>query len=63
MTYDFLRLPILALLGVIVFNEPLNSAMMLGGLCILIACWINFQPAKPAPARPTENSNPTSHGL
>lgn len=63
MTYDFLRLPILALLGVIVFNEPLNSAMMLGGLCILIACWINFQSAKAAPARPTENSNPSSHGL
>lgn len=62
-TYDYFRLPVLATLGVFLFNDPLNTAMILGGLCILLACWINFQATQPAPARSPKNHSACSHDV
>jgi drug/metabolite transporter (DMT)-like permease len=51
MPIDFLRLPLIAVVGMVLFDEPLEAPVLIGGLVILIANWINirFGDAKPRP--------------
>lgn len=47
-TIDFSRLPVMALAGMLIFGEPLNSLVFLGGGLILLANWINIRAANRA---------------
>lgn len=40
-TLDFLRLPLIGLAGVMLYQEPLSSGLMLGGLCMLLGNVVN----------------------
>ncbi len=40
---DFLRLPIIALVGAVFYGEPLSVALVLGGAVILLANWNNIR--------------------
>lgn len=40
---DFLRLPVIALVGWLVYQEPLELAVAAGGAVILLANWINLR--------------------
>lgn len=40
---DFLRLPIIALVGALIYDEALSPALVLGGAVILAANWINIR--------------------
>lgn len=40
-TLDFLRLPLIGLAGVYLYQEPLSSGLLLGGLCMLLGNIIN----------------------
>ncbi|MGP3697117.1 DMT family transporter [Rhodobacter sp. NSM] len=42
-TVDFLRLPVFAMLGMILFSEPLDAMVILGGGIILAANWISIR--------------------
>jgi drug/metabolite transporter (DMT)-like permease len=44
-TVDFLRLPVFAILGMILFSEPLDAMVILGGGIILAANWISIRAA------------------
>ncbi|WP_413701536.1 DMT family transporter [Psychromonas sp. KJ10-10] len=44
-TLDFLRLPLIALVGFFAYNEPFGMLSIIGSLVILIAMLINFQKA------------------
>ncbi len=46
---DFLRLPLIVLVGVALYAEPLDAAILLGGAIILLANWINLGTAKARP--------------
>ncbi|WP_101341093.1 DMT family transporter [Cereibacter azotoformans] len=48
-TVDFLRLPVFAILGMILFAEPLDALVILGGGVILLANWISIRAAAGAP--------------
>lgn len=39
---DFLRLPLIAIVGVQLYNEPLDPAVLIGGLVIFAANWSNI---------------------
>ncbi len=41
--FDFLRLPIIALVGAAFYDEPLSAAIILGGAIIFGANWINIR--------------------
>jgi drug/metabolite transporter (DMT)-like permease len=43
MTIDFLRLPLIALIGVALYLEPLKLSLMIGGLVILAANLVNLK--------------------
>ncbi|WP_342750176.1 DMT family transporter [Albidovulum inexpectatum] len=40
---DFLRLPVIALIGALLYAEPLDPWVLLGGAVILTANWINLR--------------------
>jgi drug/metabolite transporter (DMT)-like permease len=42
MPVDFLRLPVIALVGVAIYDEPIEAFVLLGGALILLANWINL---------------------
>jgi len=50
---DFARLPLIALVGMALYHEPLDAAVLLGGGIIFLANWINIRarPAAPATVR------------
>ena len=43
MTIDFLRLPMIAVLGMLLYMEPLKLTLLLGGLIILAGNLINLR--------------------
>lgn len=43
MPIDFLRLPLIAIVGVIGFNEALDPYVLVGGLVIFLGIWINIR--------------------
>lgn len=43
---DFLRLPVIALIGTAIYAEPLDQWVLIGGCVILIANWINVRSGK-----------------
>ena len=45
---DFARLPVIVLVGALVYDEPLQMTVLLGGAIILFANWINLMPSRPA---------------
>ncbi|SDE13472.1 DMT family transporter [Limimaricola pyoseonensis] len=47
MPVDFLRLPVIAALGWLLYAEPLAAATLAGGALILVANWINLRRARP----------------
>lgn len=46
---DFLRLPLIAVVGALFFAEPLQATVLLGALVVFVATWINLKSA-PQPA-------------
>jgi drug/metabolite transporter (DMT)-like permease len=42
MPLDFARLPVVALVGILVYGEPLGMALVAGAAIILAANWINL---------------------
>lgn len=42
MPFDFARLPAIALVGVIVYGEPLGISLVVGAAIIIVANWINM---------------------
>jgi drug/metabolite transporter (DMT)-like permease len=50
---DFIRLPAIAVVGMLVYGEPLDLYVLLGALVILAANWINL-------AGETRNSLPVT---
>jgi drug/metabolite transporter (DMT)-like permease len=49
MTMDFARLPAIAVVGVLLYDEPLELAVVLGAALIVGGNWLNLR--RPAPAR------------
>lgn len=47
---EFLRLPVIALVGVWLYAEPLDPLVFLGGAVILLANWINLHNRRALPA-------------
>lgn len=45
MPMDFLRLPVLALIGMLFYAEPLDLAVVLGACLIFAANWLNLRPS------------------
>ena len=43
MPIDFLRLPVIAIIGMLLYGEPLELAVLLGGLVIFAANAINLR--------------------
>jgi drug/metabolite transporter (DMT)-like permease len=41
--FDFARLPVIVILGVVLYDEPLQPFVLLGGAVILLANWINIR--------------------
>lgn len=50
---DFIRLPLIAVVGMALYAEPLEWAVLLGGAIIFLANWINIRGQNPGPARAT----------
>jgi drug/metabolite transporter (DMT)-like permease len=49
-TVDFLRLPVIAIVGALAFGEPLDLLVFLGGALILSGIWLNLAgTGRPAP--------------
>lgn len=48
---DFLRLPIVVILGWLVYEEAITLPVILGGAVILLANWINIRSGRPAVMR------------
>jgi drug/metabolite transporter (DMT)-like permease len=48
MPVDFLRLPIIALIGAQLYAEPLQANVAIGALIILVGNWLNLRRAAPA---------------
>jgi drug/metabolite transporter (DMT)-like permease len=42
MPFDFARLPVVAIVGVLLYQEPLSASLVLGGAIILAANWVNL---------------------
>ena len=45
-TIDFLRLPLIAIVGAVAFGEPLDLAVLLGGAVIFAGVWLNLRSAR-----------------
>jgi len=45
--FDFVRLPLIALVGAAFYAEPLNLRVLLGGGIILAAIWLNLRAGRP----------------
>lgn len=45
-TLDFLRLPLIGVAGVMLYQEPLSSGLVLGGLCMLLGNVVNVYRSK-----------------
>lgn len=58
---DFLRLPLIGVVGMMLYHEPLDFWVFLGGAVIFAANWMNLSPARPAaivaPAHPDATSS------
>jgi drug/metabolite transporter (DMT)-like permease len=50
---DFLRLPLIALLGLLLYGEALDAWVMVGAACVFLASWMNLKSAQPAQLRAT----------
>ncbi|HPQ96427.1 MAG TPA: DMT family transporter, partial [Thiolinea sp.] len=48
-TLDFLRLPLIGLVGVMLYGESLEWSLLIGGLLMLAGNWLNI--SRPAPIR------------
>ncbi len=46
---DFIRLPLIAVVGMALYAEPLEWAVLLGGAIIFLANWINIRAQAPQP--------------
>jgi drug/metabolite transporter (DMT)-like permease len=45
---DFLRLPLIALLGWLLYAEPVNGWVLAGAACVFAGIWLNLKSAQPA---------------
>jgi len=45
---DFMRLPLIALLGLVLYGEALKVWVVVGAAIILVAAWLNLRSARPA---------------
>jgi drug/metabolite transporter (DMT)-like permease len=45
---DFIRLPLIAVVGAVFYAEPLEWPVLLGGAVILAAIWLNLRAGSPA---------------
>ena len=52
MPIDFARLPLVVVIGMVLFNEPADTLVLLGGGIIILANWINLRGGKKAAAKP-----------
>ncbi len=52
---DFIRLPAIAVVGMVLYAEPLDVYVFLGALVILAANWLNIRNAGQSHARPVSN--------
>lgn len=48
---DFLRLPVIGVVGMLMYAEPLDPFVFLGGAIIFAANWINIAPRRPGATR------------
>jgi drug/metabolite transporter (DMT)-like permease len=48
---DFLRVPLTALMGWLIYSERLDAFTVIGAALILAGNFLNLRPANPAPAR------------
>ena len=46
MPMDFLRLPVLAVIGMLFYAEPIDALVLLGACVIFAANWLNLRPAR-----------------
>ena len=51
MPLDFARLPVIALVGVALYSEPLGVTLVVGAVIIFTANWINMTQSRRAPTR------------
>ncbi|MEM8822199.1 MAG: DMT family transporter [Pseudomonadota bacterium] len=49
MPVDFLRLPLIAVIGALAYNEPLDPWVLLGGAIVFGAAWANLFVGRPRP--------------
>jgi drug/metabolite transporter (DMT)-like permease len=57
---DFLRLPLIALVGYVFYHEPLEPAVILGAVVVFAATWVNLRSSSGAPAVRTAPAHPAS---
>jgi drug/metabolite transporter (DMT)-like permease len=48
--FDFVRLPLIAVVGMLFYNEPLDGFVFLGGAIIFAANYLNIKKSAPAPS-------------
>jgi drug/metabolite transporter (DMT)-like permease len=48
MTVDFLRLPLIAVVGALAYAEPLDPLVFVGGAVIFAGIWLNLRSTRPA---------------
>jgi len=48
--FDFVRLPLIAVVGMLFYNEPLDGFVFLGGAIIFAANYLNIKKGSPAPS-------------
>ncbi len=46
MPMDFLRLPVLTLIGLLLYGEPVDALVILGAALIFVANWLNLRPTR-----------------
>ena len=52
MPIDFARLPLVVVIGMVLFNEQADALVLLGGGIIILANWINLRGGKQAAVKP-----------
>jgi drug/metabolite transporter (DMT)-like permease len=57
---DFLRLPLIALVGYVFYHEPLEPAVIVGAVVVFAATWVNLRSSSGAPAVRTAPAHPAS---
>ena len=55
---DFIRLPLIAVVGMALYAEPLEWAVLLGGAIIFLANWINIRGQATQPSGEMRDNNP-----